>query len=98
VQLIDVRDLAEWVVDMIARSIVGVFNATGPAGMLTMGSVLDTCRTVSGRDVRFTWVKDSFLLKHAVEPWRQLPLWLPESDPETSGFFAFDIRKALEAA
>ena len=32
-----------------------------------------------------------------MEPWTQLPLWLPESDPTVAGMDRMDIRKALQA-
>jgi 2'-hydroxyisoflavone reductase len=32
-----------------------------------------------------------------VAPWSELPAWVPESDPETTGFFEFDNRKAIAA-
>ncbi len=27
----------------------------------------------------------------------EMPLWIPESDPDAAGFFAFDSRKAMAA-
>ncbi|MBZ0302858.1 MAG: NAD-dependent epimerase/dehydratase family protein, partial [Anaerolineae bacterium] len=41
-QVIDVRDLAEWTVRMVEGDMPGVYNATGPAEPLTMGEMLDT--------------------------------------------------------
>ena len=38
VQVIDVRDLAEWTIRMVEQGQTGVFNATGPAEHLTMGA------------------------------------------------------------
>jgi 2'-hydroxyisoflavone reductase len=40
-------------------------------------------------------VAESFLLDHKVEPWMEMPLWIPESDAESAGFFAFDSGKAI---
>lgn len=97
IQFIDVRDLAEWALDMIARREAGTFNVNGPEFTLTMGELLDACRKVSGSDARFTWVSEEFLLQQGVEPWQSLPLWMPEISTEYAGFFSFDISKALDA-
>lgn len=77
-QFIDARDLGEWVVRAVESKTMGIYNATGPDKPLTMGEVLDTCKTVSGSDAKFTWVDEKFLLEHEVEPWTGLPLWVPE--------------------
>jgi 2'-hydroxyisoflavone reductase len=97
VQFSDVRDLAEWNVKLVEANTTGIFNASSPAGMFDMGSVLETSRDVSGSDAKFTWVNDQFLVKQGVDPWIEVPLWLPESDPDAAGFFAFDVQKALNA-
>lgn len=94
VQLIDVRDLAEWIIRMVEAGQMGTYNATGPAEPLTMGDILDSCKLASGSDATFTWVDEAFLLAENVQPWSQIPLWLPES-PEDAGFNAIDIKKAL---
>lgn len=96
VQLIDVRDLAEWTVRMVEVGQVGTYNATGPAEPLTMQQVLNACQTVSGSGATLTWMDEAFLLNEKVQPWGQMPLWLPE-EPEYAGFNAISIAKALAA-
>ena len=78
VQLIDARDLAEWIVRLIERGVHGVFNGTGPAETLTMGAYLEGCRRVSGSDARLVWMDEAFLLERKVGPYSELPLWVPE--------------------
>ncbi len=97
VQIIDARDLAAWTLDMIAGRQAGVYNATGPVAPLTMGTVLETCRSVTGSQVNFNWVSEAFLLEQEVAPWTELPLWIPESDKEFTGFCQVDVRKAVAA-
>jgi 2'-hydroxyisoflavone reductase len=97
VQFIDVRDLSEWLVRLLEAGERGIYNATGPDQPLPMGDLLETCRMVSCSDACFKWVPEEFLLRRGVEPWIGLPLWLPESDPESAGFFQFDCRKAIAA-
>jgi len=43
-----------------------------------------------------TWVDDAFLLAHGVEPWTDLPLWIPAS-LGIPGMLNVDVRKALVA-
>lgn len=94
-QFIDARDLAEWTVRMVEAGRTGNYNATGPEMPLTLGKLLETSRKVSGSDAKITWVSEEFLLANGVEPWSHLPLWVPDSDPESVGMNQVSIRKAL---
>lgn len=94
VEFIDVRDLSEWIVRMIESGSNGIYNATGPDRVLTFGEMLETCRTATGSDAKFTWVPEKFLLEQKVEPWTELPLWLPATE---IGMMQFDCRKAFSA-
>lgn len=97
VQFIDVRDLAEWMVRSAEDRVAGTFNATGPVPPVSMGELLVTCRHVSGSDATFTWVADAFLLEKEVGPWMELPLWVPESDPELASLMDADVSRAVAA-
>ena len=94
-QFIDVRDLAAWSIRLVEAGKTGYYNVNGPEQSVSMGELLEVCRSVSGSDADFTWVEEKFLLDQGVEPWIELPLWIPGSDPGATGFFAFDISKAL---
>jgi 2'-hydroxyisoflavone reductase len=39
-------------------------------------------------------VAEDFLLAQNVEPWSELPLWLPSTDPEHHGHSRVDIQRA----
>jgi 2'-hydroxyisoflavone reductase len=84
VQLIDARDLGEWIVAAAEARLTGIFNATGPAQPLTMGELLERCNAVGGHVARFEWIADHQLLQAGVEPWSEMPLWIPESHPESA--------------
>ena len=49
-QLIDARDLAAWTIRMVEAGQMGIYHATGPAQLLTMGEVLHACQRASGSD------------------------------------------------
>jgi 2'-hydroxyisoflavone reductase len=97
-QFIDARDLAEWTVRMIEHEEVGVYNASGLAGSVTMGSLLAECKTVSGSPATFTWVTEDFLLQEPVAAWSEMPLWLPEeAAPHLKGFMFMNCDRAVTA-
>lgn len=80
VQVIDVRDLAVWLLAMIERGAGGTYNATGPASPLTFGAVLERVALTLGVPAHVTWVAEDFLLARGVQPWTELPLWVPRED------------------
>jgi 2'-hydroxyisoflavone reductase len=94
VQIVDVRDLGAWLVQVAVDRIVGDFNATGPEPSLTMGRLLETCRVVADSDAAFVWVTDQFLLEQGVGPWMELPLWL---EPEDAALLQLDVSRAIAA-
>ena len=79
VQLIDARDLAAWMLDLGERRVAGAFNGTAPAGRTTMGEVLEAAVAATGAGAELVWVPDERLQAAGVEPWTELPLWLPEA-------------------
>lgn len=83
VQFIDARDLADWCLRLVSDGATGTFNAISDT--LPMRELLDTCREVSGSDAQFTWLADRTLIDAKVEPWSELPLWIPEGDPAFGG-------------
>jgi nucleoside-diphosphate-sugar epimerase len=95
-QVIDVRDLAAWVVDAGTAGVSGIFNAMGETTPLP--DHLEVARTVAGHTGPVVPVGQEWLLAHDVEPWmgeRSLPLWLPL--PDYAGFSARDSSAARAA-
>ncbi|MGY1706109.1 NAD-dependent epimerase/dehydratase family protein [Geodermatophilus sp. SYSU D00697] len=84
IALVDVRDLAGWLVTMAEQGVSGPVNTTGPAGMTTLGGLLDLCRRVTGSDAEWAVVPEADLLAAGVEPWLHLPLWLPAEIARTA--------------
>lgn len=83
VQVLDVRDLAIFLLRLIERGRTGVFNTAGPETPLTMGEMLETLREATGSDATFLWREP--------EPDEEIPFWIPE---EKNGFHSIDSRKA----
>jgi 2'-hydroxyisoflavone reductase len=78
VQFVDGRDVGAFAITCAERRTDGIFNVVGPGAPITMGGLLERCRAVTGSDARFTWAPEEFLLDRKVEPWADIPLWLPE--------------------
>ena len=95
-QLIDVRDLAQWIVHAAQTRLTGCFDGIGPS--FTRGEFLAECaRGVESR-CTFTWADRAFLEKHDVRRWtgpRSLPLWLPL--PDYAGFATRDTTPARDS-
>lgn len=94
IQIIDVRDLAEFIIRLIENNVSGVFNATGPDRELMLGELLDACKRVSGSVATFHWASAGFLQEHEVQPWSDMPVWIPDTE-EDAGFSRIDISKAI---
>ncbi len=92
VQIIDVRDLAEWTVRCIEERTFGVFNATGPDPAMTMGDMLAACAEGVGVQPKLTWADADFLSEQSL----RYPIWVsPEGD--TAGFHRVSVQKAVDA-
>ncbi|SEP07331.1 NAD-dependent epimerase/dehydratase family protein [Trujillonella endophytica] len=90
--VVDARDLAGWLVEMAERGVGGPVTATGPVGMTTLGGLLAVCREVTGSDAALVPVPEEELLAAGVEPWQDLPLWLPQDVAATA--WAVDTTRA----
>jgi 2'-hydroxyisoflavone reductase len=96
IQIVDVRDLSEFIVKLVEQDASGIYNATGPDDDLMMGEFLDACKLVSGSVATFHWASAEFLKEHEVEPWSDMPVWIPDTE-EDAGFSRLDISKAVDA-
>jgi len=79
-QVIDQRDLTEWIVRLAEDGTMGDFNATGPTTRMTFAEMLAGCRAVTSTPVSFTWVPESFLAEQKARIWSEIPAWAP-GDP-----------------
>jgi len=95
VQYIDVRDLSEWIIDLIEKNQIGAYNGIGPNYRLTMKQFLSKCRDVSQSDGEFIWVRKKFLKDKGVQGWVDLPIWI--DDPKFIGLMKTDCDRAFKS-
>lgn len=91
--MVDVRDLAPWIVGLAERRVEGTFNATGPTTDLE--SVLQVAARVAKSTARPRPVPIERLRELGVGDWMgpaTLPLWI--DDPEWRGFATMDTGRA----
>lgn len=93
-QYIDVRDLARWTLDAAERGLGGAYNVVSERGHTTMGELLDTCVRVTGADARLCWLAPEVIHGAGIQPWTQLPIWLPPGELHDA-LYEGDVAKAL---
>jgi 2'-hydroxyisoflavone reductase len=78
-QYIDVRDLADFVRACVEKGVGGVYNLCVPPGFVTIGSLLEASRKVTGSDTKFVWASPEFLEKHDIigenAKGNYMPIW-----------------------
>jgi len=85
-QIIDVRDLADFMRVVVEKNVTGAYNLCAQPRAVTMGSLLDTCKRVTGANTKFTWATPEFLEaqgligKDLFAP-SGFPLWSPTNSP-----------------
>jgi 2'-hydroxyisoflavone reductase len=92
-QMIDVRDLAAFLLDACHRERSGVYNLTGTPR--PFGILLDLCRTATYSDAELAWVTSDRLVAAGVDPGAGIPLWVAE--PGYEAFNDVDSSRAVGA-
>ncbi len=95
-QVIDVRDLAKWLLAAACDGVCGIYNAVGPA--VPLADHLEAARSVAGHTGQTVVASPDWLRAHDVQPWagpRSLPLWT--GDPELAGHGAHTGTRATAA-
>ncbi|PZR52314.1 epimerase [Xylanimonas oleitrophica] len=96
VQVIDVRDLAAWIVTLAERRTAGTFDGVGP--VTPVGDLLGEVAAGVGAEPTWWWTPRAALEAADVRPWageRSVPLWLPR--PDLDGMLAHDPAPAAAA-
>jgi 2'-hydroxyisoflavone reductase len=102
VQVIDVRDLAEFTLRAVEHRTAGVFNTLSPPGRFTIGDVVNES-IVAARGIakpeaapEAVWIPTEFLAEQKVAPWSDMPVWAP-SVGEEAGFALVSAERAMSA-
>jgi 2'-hydroxyisoflavone reductase len=100
VELVDVKDVARFLLFAISRTLYGTFNLTGRP--MPFRQFLDACKSTMRSDAKFEWIPLPFLREHGLETDSALhtfagnfPLWRPAGAQR--GLFQISSEKAFRA-
>ena len=96
IQVVDVRDLSDFILKLIEENASGIYNVTGPDYELTIGKLLDVSKQLTGSDATVKWASVEFLNQQNVQAWSDMPTWIPD-DEDGIGFSRVDVSKAINA-
>lgn len=101
-QLIDVRDMASWTIQLVEDGEAGIFNCVSPdlSDPIAWGDYIDQIGRTADNGARLTWVSSKWLLDEGVAQ-HLLPLWFPYPDRQASETlewtaFNYENTKAVE--
>ncbi|MFJ4644013.1 NAD-dependent epimerase/dehydratase family protein [Streptomyces bobili] len=94
-QYVDVRDLAEWILGAVEQGLSGPFNLISPQGHATMGELLEACVRVTGGPAELRWTAPETVLDAGIEPWTQLPVWVPPGSDMHDALHSADVSRAV---
>lgn len=97
VQIVDVKDVARFLMLAIDRPLHGTYNLTGVP--MTFRDFLSRCVAVTRSSAELVWIPQDFLHGQGLDPdpsyLGKFPFWHPE--PARRGFFQISSKKAFDA-
>ena len=94
-QIVDVRDLGQFLVHLVENEASGTYTATGPDYPMTMRQMLEGTREGVGSEATLTWVDADFMREHEVRPWGEMPVY--QFPGEGDGLLSTNVDKAIAA-
>ncbi|MEV1064145.1 NAD-dependent epimerase/dehydratase family protein [Streptomyces sp. NPDC050263] len=94
-QYVDARDLAEWILGAAERELSGPYNLISPQGHATMDKLLEACVRATGSAAELRWTAPEIILDAGIEPWTQLPVWVPPGSDMHDALHAADVSRAV---
>jgi 2'-hydroxyisoflavone reductase len=100
-QIIDARDLAAFTLNAIENGHMGTYNLVSNVNDFKFGELTDACIAAAEDQAkpavkpRATFLPAEFLAEQKVEPWSEMPVWLPAKGEEAA-FAATSNRAALD--
>ncbi|MFE0678810.1 SDR family oxidoreductase [Streptomyces sp. NPDC058867] len=95
IQYIDARDLADWLLGAAEQRLSGVYTLIGPSGHATTGTLLEACAEVTGGGAELRWTEPEVILDAGIEPWVQLPVWVPPHTDLHDALHSADVSRAV---
>lgn len=87
-QIVDVRDLANFTIDCVQQRIAGIYNTVTPVGSYAMGNLLEDSQAVSATAVDPVWVDEAFIetaqQENSVQNWGMFPIWHPRTGDDAA--------------
>jgi 2'-hydroxyisoflavone reductase len=89
-QVIDVRDLAAFVIKAAEENITGSYNLVSNANGFKFGELAADCIAAAHKQAKppvapkAVWIPADFLEEQKVEPWSEMPVWLPAKGDEAA--------------
>ena len=77
IQIIDVRDLADFMRLCVEQRIAGRYNLCNPPGAVTIGDVLETAKRQARSKTKFVWASEAFLAQEKLLESGEIPIWSP---------------------
>ncbi|MFF8360026.1 NAD-dependent epimerase/dehydratase family protein [Streptomyces chartreusis] len=94
-QYVDIRDHSEWILGAVEQELSGPYNLTSPQGHATMGELLDACAATVGGSAELRWTDPEVILDAGIEPWTQLPAWVPPGSDMHDALHSADVSRAV---
>jgi nucleoside-diphosphate-sugar epimerase len=94
-QYVDVRDLSEWILGAAERELSGPYNLIAPRGHTTMGTLLEECVRATGSEAELRWTAPEVILDAGIQPWTQLPVWVPSGTDFEDALHNADVSRAV---
>ncbi len=96
VQVIDVRDLCEWVIRLCEARTCDTFMGIGPENGRSMAEFLYGIAAVTTTPLSWRWVPRAFLAEQGFRPYQEMPVWRPPT-AGFEGFARFDLTREVAA-
>ena len=89
-QVIDVRDLAAFAIKAAEENVTGTYNLVSNVNSFKFGELTAACIAAAHKQAKpavapkAVWIPAEFLEEQKVEPWSEMPVWLPAKGDEAA--------------